>query len=173
MLLKKEEQGQPREVDNERDCSGLSWSASFPTKSSTFDVPGLGGTQKDDPGTNGSQSGVDFCTMIPWIKSSSLFNAKASNSPSDNDDDDDLEVEEVGSRSISISWASVENWRCETQAENGGDLRGSLRLRNRVWVRIRAIRYEKELWRDFRDFGFTFVQIYIDLELRLDMVRGK
>ncbi|GMY39205.1 hypothetical protein FCV25MIE_34449 [Fagus crenata] len=100
----------------------------------------IGAQMKDDPKKNGSQSGVDFCTMIQCITSSSLFSAY----PSDNDNDDDLEVEEVGSRSISISWASLEDRRCGAQVEvsvvdNNGDLRGRLRFHLRLRERGREV----------------------------------
>ena len=60
---------------------------------------------------------MDFWTMIPWIKSSSLLRAMASNSPSD----DDLEVP----RSISM----IENYlRCVHVEE--------LRRTKRDWDRV-------------------------------------
>lgn len=99
-MKKKLEQGQPRSVARERHSSSESSSDNFPIKSTNF--PGLsrGGTQKDEPGTKGSQSGVDFWTMILCTKLSSFLIMEASDSPSNDDN------EEVESRSTSISWGS-------------------------------------------------------------------
>lgn len=148
---------------SERDSSWPSWSASRPTRSSTLEDPGLGGTQKDEPGTKGSQSGVAFWTMMRWIRSSSFFSNKDSGSPSPSsdddvdDDDEEDEEEEEASRSISIRVPELlekERWAwvryCGRKRRD---------RRSRLWIRIRAIGEETENWEEF--FGCLSVYIYI------------
>jgi len=74
--MKKFEEGQPRRVERRGESWGRSSSrASLWTRSTTLAGEGRGGTQKEEPGTKGSQSGVAFFTRILWIRSSKCFSA--------------------------------------------------------------------------------------------------
>lgn len=126
-----EEQGQPRVVVRESDSSSVNWFDNLLTKSTMVLDRRFGGTQNDEPGMNGSQSGLDFCTTIRWIMSSNFFIASASTSLTPSDEDDAGEEEEAEeSRSISTSWALCERWRLSESEANGCDLRDR---RRRCW----------------------------------------
>lgn len=74
--MKKFDEGQPRRVERRGESWGRSSSrVSLWTRSTTLVGDGRGGTQNEEPGTKGSQSGVAFFTMILWIRSSKCFSA--------------------------------------------------------------------------------------------------
>ena len=113
--------------------------ASFPTRSARPENRPRGGTQNDDPGTNGSQSGVAFFTWIRSMASSSLRMRRISRSGSE------------ASRSSSVrNPFSVRNLfsgrlerqrkarSCDEERWREGWLR-RVRVRARVWERDRAI----------------------------------
>lgn len=105
------EHGHPRNEAMERHSSSLRSFVNFSTKSTTFAGEEFrGGTQNDEPGTKGNQSGVAFLTRIRWMRSSNLFKA-ISYSPSFKDDETDDDDEP---NSIWMSWgleALEDRWR--------------------------------------------------------------
>jgi len=89
----------------------------------------LGGTQYDDPGRKGSQSGANRRTMMLWMASSNLFNPNTSTSPPS------------VPRSTSMSWALLEN-NLREERDSWGNLNGVVAEEEsfaRVWVMRRAM----------------------------------
>lgn len=80
--------GHPRPLAKLSVSSSLEGFHSFPTRATTSSGRFRGGTQKDDPGMKGSQSGVDFCTKNAWMASSNFRILIASTSLSDEGDVD-------------------------------------------------------------------------------------
>lgn len=151
--MKKEEQGQPKGDDRERVSSSVNGLVTLSTKFAIFvAVIWWGGTQKEEPGAKGSQSGVELWTMILRTNSFSFLRIAASASV--------LEVAE--SRSISMSCGFDEKRRLKQTMFGGADvIAGSLnrRRKNLPWgIRVFDSNRDifggegKERWAEFFRF---------------------